>query len=80
MKAVVDYGFEQGMWSIADVMAHLDAVIAQTPDERLRGKMKQRCKEFEAVLIGMSLPMLREFEKIAEVAHEVNDAPSQEEA
>lgn len=68
MKPVIDYGFADGMWSIVDVVSHLEAAIAQHPDPAARKQMHAEYKQLEASLLQGFLPMLRDFD------HAVEDA------
>ena len=68
MKPVIDYGFAEGMWSIVDVVSHLEAAIAQHPDPAERNRMHADYKQLEAALLHGFLPMLREFDRAVEDA------------
>ena len=61
MKPVIDYGFAEGMWSIVDVVSHLEAVIAQHPDPETRKRMHADYKRLEATTLLSFLPMLKEY-------------------
>ena len=70
MKPVIDYGFAEGMWSIADVAMHIEAAIAQHPDPVVRNQMHAEFKKFEANAIRACLPMLHEIDRAVENALE----------
>lgn len=61
MKPVIDYGFAEGMWSIVDVVSHLEAAIAQHPDPETRKRMHDEYKRLEATTLLVFLPMLKEY-------------------
>ena len=73
MKPVIDHGFDHGMWSLVDVVSHLEAVIAQHPDPETRQQMHQEFKSVERSLASSLIPMLRDFEQRYESEPEVLD-------
>lgn len=68
MKPVIDYDFADGMWSIVDVVSHLEAAIAQHPDPEMRKQMHADYKRLEGVVLQHFLPMLKDYDERVEEA------------